>query len=453
MSDVSPAESPRSPSTPSGGTRVLPLAATPAPSDQATGPYDDDAASSSVIRRAAEQDSILSDFEFVKEVGRGGMGIVYKARQKSLTRNVAIKMLLGDPARNPTVLARFQSEARSAAALRHPNIVAVYQIGECAGGHFFVMEYVKGPSLEAVLERQKPDQLPPVMWTVNLMLPIVEAVHYAHTQGIIHRDLKPANIMIDRASNRPVVLDFGIARRLDEPAGLTRAGVVVGTPSYMPPEQAGEAGGAVGPASDVYALGAILYRILTGRLAYQAETALATLLLVAGPDMPPPVRKLRPEVPQTLSLICMKCLNKRPGDRYASADALARDLRSFLAGVAAANTPASEPPLPAVVAGPYILLVSEQTSEEIQLTRAANLIGRSSDCDVMIKKPDVSKRHCRILLSADGAEIEDLNSVNGTSLNGQPVTRQDLKDGDRLEIAEYAFRVNLHLPPKKSSDG
>ncbi len=446
MSDLSPPEPSRTPPTPAGESRVLPLAATPAPSDQVTGPYADDVASSSAVRRAAEQDGVLADFDFIKEVGRGGMGIVYKARQKSLDRNVAIKMLLGDPARNPTVLARFQSEARSAAALRHPNIVAVYQIGECGGGHFFVMEYIKGPSLESVLERQKPEQLPPVAWAVNLMLPVIDAVHYAHTQGIIHRDLKPANIMIDRASNRPVVLDFGIARRMDEPAGLTRSGVVIGTPSYMPPEQAGEGGGGVGPASDVYALGAILYRMLTGRLAYQAETALATLLMVAGPDMPPPVRKLRPEVPQALSLICMKCLNKRPENRYSTAEALARDLRLFLAAPAPEETPGDDKPAPSVTTGAYVILVSEQNGSEIQLSRSASLIGRSSDCDVIIKKPDVSKRHCRILLRIDGAEVEDLNSVNGTTLNGEPVTRNHLSDGDRLEVADYAFRVKLHFP-------
>jgi serine/threonine protein kinase len=420
------------------------LVSTPDPSHEVTGPFEGDPISSGIVRMAAEKAGILKDFELLKEVGRGGMGVVYKARQKSLDRMVAIKMLLGDPATNPVVLARFQTEAKSAAALRHPNIVAVYQIGECSDGHFFVMEYVKGPTLQTVLEKQGHDQPLPILWAVNLMIPVIEAVHYAHTHGIIHRDLKPANIMIDRATNRPVVLDFGIARRLDEPAGLTRAGVVIGTPSYMPPEQAGEAVGAIGPASDVYALGAILYRILAGRLPYEAETALATLLMVAGPELPPTIRKLRPDVPQALSAICMKCLNKRPDNRYAGADVLARELKAFLSSPADSAVSPAESTRSAVMLGPAVLLKSEQTGEQIQLTRTVNVIGRGSDCDVVIKKSDVSKRHCRILLRATGAEVEDLATVNG-----ERITRRELADGDILQIAEYPFRVTLRLQRKK----
>jgi eukaryotic-like serine/threonine-protein kinase len=449
MSDVSPPDSPRRTTLPPEGTRVLPLVATPDPSDEATGPFEGDGFSPNLIRRVVEHGGVLDDFVWLKELGRGGMGVVFKARQKSLDRLVAVKMLLGDPAHNPTVLARFQAEARSAAALRHPNIVAVYQIGECADVHFFVMEYVKGPTLQAVLERQGLEQLLPVAWAVNLMIPVVEAVHYAHTRGIIHRDLKPANIMIDRATNRPVVLDFGIARRMDEPAGLTRAGVVIGTPSFMPPEQAGESVGAMGPASDVYALGAILYRILTGRLPYEAETALATLLLVAGPEMAPTVRQLRPDVPQSLSSICMKCLGKRPDDRYPSADLMAQALKNFLAAPPSSATPLPDSVRSEIVPGAVVTLVSVKTGEEIQLTRPISVVGRGSDCDVVIKKPDVSKRHCRIIVRSGRAEVEDLDSVNGTSLNGKPVSRQELADRDLLEIADYPFRIRLQQSPNK----
>jgi serine/threonine protein kinase len=416
--------------------------ATPDPSEQPTGPIEGDAASSSVVERMAAEGGALADFELIKVLGRGGMGVVYKARQKSLDRLVAVKMLLGESAQNPTTLSRFQAEARAAAGLRHPNIVAVYQIGECPDGHFFVMEYIKGPSLQTVLERQGESLPLPILWAVNLIVPVVEAVHYAHTKGIIHRDLKPANIMIDRATNRPVVLDFGIARRMDEPAGLTRAGVVIGTPSFMPPEQAGEKVGAIGPPSDVYALGAILYRVLTGRLPYEADTALATLIMVAGPELPPPVRQLRPDVPQVLNAICMKCLSKRPDDRYPSAEALLQELKEFL------SSPNDPPEAEREPEGPLLILVSETTGGEIHLKRTTSVVGRGSDCDLVIKRPDVSKRHCRIFLRSDKAEVEDLDSVNGTSVNGQPVSRRELIDGDLLEIAEYAFRVRLHLPDR-----
>jgi serine/threonine-protein kinase len=424
------------------------LIATPDPSNQTTDAPPIEAPSSRVLKKLPITDGPLADYELLKELGRGGMGVVYKARQQSLDRLVAVKMLLGDPASNSTVLARFLSEARSAAALRHPNIVAVYQIGECSGGHFFVMEYIKGPTLQTVLERPRPDPQIPVLWAVNLMLPVIDAVHYAHTRGIIHRDLKPANIMIDKATNRPVVLDFGIARRMDEPAGLTRMGVVVGTPSYMPPEQAGEAG-SIGPASDVYALGAILYRCLAGRLPYEAETALATLLLVAGPAMAPSVSELRPDVPAALSAICMKCLSKRPDDRYQTAAELGRALKKFLATPLTTPSLAAQPPPPAEPTGPAVVLVSESTGERFQLTRPVNVIGRGSECDMVIKKSDVSKRHCRIMVSTEGAEIEDLDSVNGTTLNGEPVNRRALRDGDLLEIVDYAFRVKLDLSPGK----
>jgi serine/threonine protein kinase len=426
----------------------LPLAATPNPSNQTTDPHPEPETSSRIIPRLPETDGPLADYELIKELGRGGMGVVYKARQKSLDRLVAVKMLLGDFAQNSTVVARFLTEARSAAALRHPNIVGVYQIGECSGGHFFVMEYIKGPTLQIVLERPRPEPHVPVLWAVNLMLPVVEAVHYAHTRGIIHRDLKPANIMIDKATNRPVVLDFGIARRMDEPAGLTRMGVVIGTPSYMPPEQAGDSG-SIGPASDVYSLGAILYRCLAGRLPYEAETALATLLLVAGPAMAPSVSELRPDVSPALNAICMKCLSKRPEDRYQTAAELGRALKKFLAAPDPPPKPAAEPPPPPEPTGPAVVLVSEPSGERFQLSRPINVIGRGSDCDMVIKKSDVSKRHCRILLTEDGAELEDLDSVNGTSLNGEPVNRRELVDGDLLEVVDYAFRVKLHLTPKK----
>ncbi len=452
MSDISPSDSTRPPATPPTGAVVSEPVTTADPSDFATGPLDPGVvAPSSRPRRVPAEAIQLPDFELLKEIGRGGMGVVYKARQKALDRTVAVKMLLGDPALNPTVLTRFLAEAKAAAALNHPNLVAVYHIGEVPGGHYFAMEYVKGPTLQKVLDRQGPELPLPIEWSVNLVIPVAEAVHYAHSRGIVHRDLKPANIMIETATGRPVVLDFGIARRLDEPAGLTRAGVIIGTPSYMPPEQAGEAVGAVGPPSDVYALGAILYRMITGRLPYEAETALATLLLVASPQMPPSPREICPDVPTALSAICMKCLNKRPADRFQTAAALADALREYPEIPEPAEdepqAEAADPPSRrAASAGPPAVLIVESTGEEIALTKLTTVIGRGAGCDIVLKKSDVSKRHCRIILRSDQAEVEDLDSVNGTSINGQPVRRCRLRDGDLLEIADYPFRVKLQLP-------
>jgi serine/threonine protein kinase len=381
----------------------------------------------------------LPDFDLLKELGRGGNGIVYKARQKSLDRIVAVKLLPADRAKNASVLARFLEEARAAASFSHPNIVGVHQVGDCPAGHFFVMEYIQGTTLQNVLDVRGSEKPVPILWAVEVMVTVAQAVHHAHTRGIFHRDLKPSNIIIERITGRPVVLDFGIARRLDRTDPTATA---VGTPSYMSPEQAGEAVGTLGTPSDVYALGAILYRMLTGRLPFEASTPLDTLLMVAGPMPATSVRALRPEVPQRLSAICMKCLHKKPEERFQSCDLLAKELRSFLHSPGA-TPPAPQHRQPAAPTGPAVVLQLEPDGKKIRLTKPVTVIGRSAECDVIIKRADVSKRHCRILLDSDGAEIEDLDSTAGTTVNGTLVTRRILSDGDHLEIAKYSFRVSL----------
>jgi tetratricopeptide (TPR) repeat protein len=286
----------------------------------------------------------IPGYEVQEVLGRGGMGVVYKAWHRRLQRPVAVKMLLAGAYAGPEELERFLREAEAVAGLRHANVVQVYDIGDLDGRPYFTMEYVEGGSLAQKLAGtpQPADQ------AAALVATLAEAVHVAHQSGIVHRDLKPGNILLrkkseipnpksekeDSASDfgfrisdfEPKVTDFGLARRLEGGGGLTLTGVPVGTPSYMAPEQAQSQRDAIGPATDVYALGAILYELLTGRPPFVAETAAATLQLVLAEDPVPPAR-LNPRLPRDLETICLKCLHKEPPRRYASAAALAEDLR------------------------------------------------------------------------------------------------------------------------------
>jgi serine/threonine protein kinase len=379
----------------------------------------------------------FGDFEILEELGRGGVGVVYKARQKSLDRLVALKMLLGHHFQNPVLLTRFLAEARTAASLTHPNIVTVYQVGECIAGRFFVMELVEGQTLESAIR----NRVVPISWTVSLMITITEAVHYAHTKGIIHRDLKPANILIDKM-RRPVVMDFGIAKFLGKPSSLTQEGTVMGTPAYMPPEQAGTDLSLVGPHSDVYSLGAILYTLLTGKPTYRGSSPLQTILQVIGDELPPSVRSLRPEVPVELERICVKCLNKKPEDRYPSAHALSEELRRFRA-----KAPAAKPTSASARTNlPSALLLSLGTKKTLRIFNGTTVLGRGSDCDVVLKAADVSKRHCQLILDGDRLVVEDLDSANGTCVNKRPVKRAALHDGDELDIGGHLFKIRMPAP-------
>lgn len=265
---------------------------------------------------------VLGDFEVLQEVGRGGMGVVYKARQRSLDRPVALKFLSASARHDQIHSARFLQEARAVAALRHPNIITIHQVGNCPLGDFLVMEYVDGPSLESLARRRSL----PVAWVTSLLAVLAEAVHAAHIRGVLHRDLKPANVLVENL-RRPVLIDFGLARFLDACSFLTLEGTIMGSPSYMAPEQAGKDRIPVGPAADIYSLGAILYFLLTRRAPYDEGSFLSTVLKVVAPEMPPAVRELVPRVPAELERICMKCLSKKPAARYPNARALATDLR------------------------------------------------------------------------------------------------------------------------------
>jgi serine/threonine protein kinase len=274
----------------------------------------------------------LDDYHLMEEIGRGGMGVVFKARQLSLNRTVAVKILLAGPAAGGQRLERFRAEARAVAQLHHPNIVAIYGVGEYQGAPFFSMEYVAGRTLADIVEERP---LPPEV-TAGYVQIIAEAIEYAHENGIVHRDLKPSNVLIDRLGHLRIT-DFGLAKRISSSqspiaarhSSLTVTGQVLGSPSYLAPEQVGQKNGTVGPASDIYALGAILFHLLTGRPPFLSETVEGTLLQVLTTE-PVGTRRLNPAVPRDLETICSKCLQKDASRRYASAKALAEDLGRFL---------------------------------------------------------------------------------------------------------------------------
>ena len=269
--------------------------------------------------------STFGDYVLVQEIGRGGMGVVYKAWDKTLQRHVALKMILRGLHATAADLGRFRSEAQSAGGLTHSNIVPVYQVGEQDGQAYFCMKYVAGRTLaRAMADRPlHPRQ------AAQYLAAVARAVQHAHDKGILHRDLKPSNILIDE-SDQPLVTDFGLAKRVEGGQSITGTGAIVGTPSYMAPEQA-EGVKNPTPACDVYSLGAILYELLTGRPPFLAASAVETLLLVRTEEPVRP-RALNPQIDIDLEYICRKCLEKRPEHRYATAAKLADDLEAFLAG-------------------------------------------------------------------------------------------------------------------------
>jgi serine/threonine-protein kinase len=262
-------------------------------------------------------------YELLDELGRGGMGVVYKARQVGLDRVVALKMILAGGHASAEELDRFRREAEAAARLQHPNIAQVYEIGEVGGLPYFSLEYCPGGTLAAQL-RGTP--LPPARGAA-LVEQLALAVHFAHGHGVVHRDLKPANVLLVEDGS-PKVADFGLAKRLDGVTCGTATGAVLGTPSYMAPEQASGEAKRIGPAADVYALGAILYECLTGRPPFKAATAVDTILLVLEHEPVPPSR-VNAHTPRDLVTVCLKCLEKDPAKRYATAADLAEDLRAF----------------------------------------------------------------------------------------------------------------------------
>jgi serine/threonine protein kinase len=309
------------------------------PSDpgESTAPSRLDAASDDTVQRQAQPANAgispkqlltrgprisLPGYEILGELGRGGMGVVYKARQTALKRLVALKMVLTAGHASEEQVARFQVEAQAIARVQHPNIVQVYDIGEHDGQSYLALEYVDGGTLAGKIR----GAIPPLQAAL-MVEPLARAAHVAHQQGVIHRDLKPANILLT-SDGTPKISDFGLAKQLDDNSGWTRSGDIMGTPCYMAPEQAEGRVKQIGPATDIYSLGAILYELLTGRPPFRAATTLQTLEMVRTQEPTPPSRVV-PQIPRDLETICLKCLEKEPNKRYRSAESLAEDLRRF----------------------------------------------------------------------------------------------------------------------------
>lgn len=279
----------------------------------------------------------LKNYKIIETIARGGMGVVYLAEQTDLKRMVAIKMILKGDEASSEELKRFQSEAKSVASLSHPNIIDVYEIGEESGHHFFSMEYVDGGNLtdlckEGPLDGKK---------AANLILKVAKAIHYAHENGIIHRDLKPQNILLSSGEQIPKVADFGIAKNLEQMSLLTNPGTVMGSPSFMSPEQATGDWTNLKPQSDIYSIGAVLYYLITGRAPFKASSPAETMRQVlysdpASPDL------LNPDLDKDLNTICLKCLEKKPEHRYQSAQELAQDLLRYTEGKTIHAKPSSQ---------------------------------------------------------------------------------------------------------------
>lgn len=289
-------------------------------------PTERDGRSSSGFPDIGTRIQYIGDYELLREIARGGMGVVYKARQVRLNRVVALKMILAGQFASPADVQRFQTEAEAAAQLDHVGIVPVFEVGQHDGHHYFSMGLVEGESLA---KRIADGPLPP-RTAAEIVLQVAEAIQYAHGKGVIHRDLKPANVLLDK-TGQPRVTDFGLAKRIQGDSHLTASGQILGTPSYMPPEQAAGRIDQVSETADVYSLGAILYATLTGRPPFQADNPLDTVMQVIEREPVSP-HTLNPAIPLDLETVCLKCLEKDRRKRYGSASDLAEELRRYLNG-------------------------------------------------------------------------------------------------------------------------
>jgi WD40 repeat protein/Flp pilus assembly protein TadD len=386
----------------------------------------------------------LPGYELLERLGHGGMGVVYKARQRSLGRTVALKMVLGGAHASPEELARFQREAEAVAKLAHPNIVQIHEVGEHQGLPFLSLELVAGGSLDRRL-RGTPQ---PAGEAAALIETLARAVHHAHLQGVVHRDLKPANVLLTE-SGVAKIADFGLAR-LGAGSGQTRSGEILGTPSYMAPEQAAGRASSIGPATDVYALGATLYELLTGRPPFRADNSLDTLRQVIDQEPLAPSR-LQPGVPHDLATICLKCLEKNPSRRYGSAELLADDLRRFLEGkpILARQTPTWERVLKWSRRRPALAALAAVSAVAVLLIVLYNFWLQTALSDATEQRGaayqalEERRRQLVQVLVADGARHLDEGDWYGALLPFAEAARLEENDPERAGL--HAIRLNTIL--------
>ncbi len=331
----------------------------------------------------------FGDYEILETIAKGGMGVVYKARQRKLNRIVALKMILAGQFADQGDIDRFYAEAEAAAHLRHPNIVGIHEVGECEGQHYFSMEYIEGKSL-GDLVREHP--LAPRA-AAKFVMTVSEAMHYAHQEGVLHRDLKPSNVLVD-GNDVPLVTDFGLAKRTAEQSQRTAAGTVLGTPSYMPPEQATGKLDQISARSDVYSIGAILYELITGKPPFGAANPWETIKQVISTEPVSP-RLLNDSVPADLETICLKCLQKDQARRYQSAQDLADELQRFLTGEPILARPIGvvertvrwcyRNPWPTAALG-VLLLGIVGTSVGLKVARDAEAKAKASEADAKVSE-------------------------------------------------------------------
>ena len=387
------------------------------------------------------------------EIGRGGMARVYRAYQPQLERWVALKVLELGKVGDRKFLARFRREAKAIAALRHPNILTVYNYGEEEGIAYIVMEYVPGGSLAARLT-DRPMEWPEV---ATLVIPVGQALAYAHSQSIVHRDVKPANILLARP-DWPLLADFGLVKLLDRRRRITRPGDSIGTPAYFSPEQA--AGEDVDHRSDIYGLGIVLYELLTGHVPFESDSPIETMLRRLH-ESPIPPRHLNPRITPRLEAIILRALARDPAARHATMGALVDDLSRLPGATRRAITPPSPPAAPpgttarlkeaGVAIGPRLVVAGTGTElllprrEEVLLGRADPHVAPPPDVDLGPYgggQAGVSRHHARLLRRPEGWLLEDLHSTNGTFLDdvpvppGQPVR---VRSGDLIRCGRLAL--------------